>query len=270
MLVVYGALILLPLLGLARGELKTYQPLELALPAMSIFYCFNIFSKLAVGALSGFEYVAILAGETRAPARDIGRFGSHRFAGDRPDVHSWHELGARVHRQQPDRSHRSGAANPETRAAFLPNRRRHRLDWNFVNDRAHDLFDQRSRNRQLAIADGRGLGSAAAELVFRDCIRDTKRRLIPSSSSARPHFSSRSPARSAPESRKRFQLVDNAANVFYGIVYFTMFAIPIFGAGAISFRCSDLVAHCGRSAVLPCRCPLFFLPSTRLSTCPAR
>src|SRR5436305_11405311 len=40
---------------------------------MSIFYCFNIFSKLAVGALSGFEYVAILAGETRSPARDIGR-----------------------------------------------------------------------------------------------------------------------------------------------------------------------------------------------------
>src|SRR5438105_12570143 len=73
MLAVYSALILLPLLGLARGELKTYQPLQFALPAMSIFYCFNIFTKLAVGALSGFEYVAILAGETRAPARDIGR-----------------------------------------------------------------------------------------------------------------------------------------------------------------------------------------------------
>src|SRR5205814_9484203 len=73
MLVVYSALILLPLLGLARGELKTYHPLQLALPATSIFYCFNIFTKLSVGALSGFEYVAILAGETRAPARDIGR-----------------------------------------------------------------------------------------------------------------------------------------------------------------------------------------------------
>src|ERR1043166_7154062 len=73
MLAVYSALIFLPLLGLARGELKTYQPLRLALPTMSIFYCFNIFSKLAVGGLSGFEYVAILAGETRAPARDIGR-----------------------------------------------------------------------------------------------------------------------------------------------------------------------------------------------------
>jgi len=33
--------------------------------------------------------------------------------------------------------------------------------------------------------------------------------------------------------QEAFQLVDNAANVFYGIVYFTMFAIPIFGAGAI-------------------------------------
>src|ERR1043165_8261663 len=73
MLVVYSALILLPVLGLARGELKTYQPLQFALPTISIFYCFNIFSKLAVGALSGFEYVAILAGEARAPARDIGR-----------------------------------------------------------------------------------------------------------------------------------------------------------------------------------------------------
>src|SRR5689334_9171345 len=73
MLIVYSALIFLPLIGLARGELKTYQPLQFALPAMSIFYCFNIFSKLAVGGLSGFEYVAIFAGEARAPARDIGR-----------------------------------------------------------------------------------------------------------------------------------------------------------------------------------------------------
>src|SRR5207244_12047465 len=73
MLLVDGALICLPLLGLMRGELKSYQPLQLALPTMSIVYCFNIFSKLSVGALSGFEYVAILDGETRAPPRDIGR-----------------------------------------------------------------------------------------------------------------------------------------------------------------------------------------------------
>src|SRR5205809_6263099 len=37
MFIVYAALIFLPLLGLARGELKSYQPLQFALPAMSIF-----------------------------------------------------------------------------------------------------------------------------------------------------------------------------------------------------------------------------------------
>src|SRR5207237_2069827 len=42
-------------------------------PAMPLSYCFNIFSKLAVGGLSGFEYVGILAGEAHAPARNIGR-----------------------------------------------------------------------------------------------------------------------------------------------------------------------------------------------------
>src|SRR4029453_8175056 len=33
--------------------------------------------------------------------------------------------------------------------------------------------------------------------------------------------------------QEAFQLVDNAANVFYANVYFTTYAIPIFGAGAI-------------------------------------
>ena len=33
----------------------------------------NIYSKLALGALTGFEYVAILAGECKTPARNIGR-----------------------------------------------------------------------------------------------------------------------------------------------------------------------------------------------------
>ena len=73
MLAVYAGLIALPFIALMRGDLKAYHPLVLAAPTMSIFYCVNIFTKLAVGALSGFEYVAILAGETRSPARDIGR-----------------------------------------------------------------------------------------------------------------------------------------------------------------------------------------------------
>jgi amino acid transporter len=36
-------------------------------------YNINVFSKLALGALTGFEYVAILAGETKAPAKNIAR-----------------------------------------------------------------------------------------------------------------------------------------------------------------------------------------------------
>jgi amino acid transporter len=48
--------------------------------------------------------------------------------------------------------------------------------------------------------------------------------------------------------QEAFQLVDNAANVFYGIVYAVMFAIPIVGAAAIRARARlwlRLAAICG-------------------------
>ncbi|MEY2490815.1 MAG: glutamate:GABA antiporter [Verrucomicrobiota bacterium] len=72
MLVTYGALIVLPFIALGRGDLKEYRPFDLAVPTLSVF-SINIFSKMAVGGLSGFEYVAILAGECRSPARNIAR-----------------------------------------------------------------------------------------------------------------------------------------------------------------------------------------------------
>ncbi len=65
-------LILLPFFSLARGDLHEYHPFAIAFPALSLFNL-NIFSKLALGALTGFEYVAIVAGECRAPARNIAR-----------------------------------------------------------------------------------------------------------------------------------------------------------------------------------------------------
>jgi glutamate:GABA antiporter len=65
-------LILLPFFSRARGDLHEYHPLEIAVPALTLFNL-NIFSKLALGALTGFEYVAIVAGECRAPARNIAR-----------------------------------------------------------------------------------------------------------------------------------------------------------------------------------------------------
>jgi amino acid transporter len=72
MLVIFGALILLPVLGLASGQLTEYHPLRTSVPDVSL-YNLNILGKLGFGALGGFEYIAILAGETKAPARAVGR-----------------------------------------------------------------------------------------------------------------------------------------------------------------------------------------------------
>jgi amino acid transporter len=68
----FAGLLLVPLLALHRGSIKAYHPLDAALPTFTAINL-NIFGKLALGALSGFEYVAILAGECRDPARSIGR-----------------------------------------------------------------------------------------------------------------------------------------------------------------------------------------------------
>lgn len=51
---------------------NSYRPLAIQIPTLSVMNV-NVYSKLALGALTGFEYIAILAGETRAPARNIGR-----------------------------------------------------------------------------------------------------------------------------------------------------------------------------------------------------
>ena len=72
MLIVFAALLILPFIGLATGHLHEYHPLRTAMPALTLFNL-NILGKLGFGALGGFEYVAILAGETRSPARAVGR-----------------------------------------------------------------------------------------------------------------------------------------------------------------------------------------------------
>jgi amino acid transporter len=234
MLAVYTSLILLPLLALARGELKSYHPLQFALPTMSIFYCFNIFSKLAIGALSGFEYVAILAGETRSPARDIARSVL--------------------------------IASPVIALAFI-------LGTSsvlaFVGDRPIDLIGPVPQTLRLGLQSfptpiAFGVASIGIVLMTVRTIASTSVHVTGSSRLpmvagwdhllpgwfSRLHPRYRTPVNSiifvgattlviaiasqiGAGIQEAFQLVDNAANVFYGIVYFTMFAIPIFGAGAV-------------------------------------
>src|SRR5213594_1405875 len=232
MFVVYAALIFLPLLGLARGELKTYQPLQLALPTMSIFYCFNIFSKLSVGALSGFEYVAILAGEARSPARDIGR--SVLIAS--PVIALMFILGT---------------------SSVLA----------FVGNNPIDLIGPVSQTLRLGLQSFPIAGAVASVGILLMATRTIASTSVHVTGSSRlpmvagwdhllpSWFSRLHPRYKTPVNsiifvgavtlviaiasqigagiQEAFQLVDNAANVFYGIVYFTMFAIPVFGAGAI-------------------------------------
>src|SRR5438876_1133063 len=232
MLVVYTSLILLPLLSLARGELKTYQPLQFALPAMSLFYCFNIFSKLAVGALSGFEYVAILAGETRAPARDIGR--SVLIAS--PVIALMFILGT---------------------SSVLA----------FVGNNPIDLIGPVPQTLRLGLQSFPIAGAIASIGIVLMTIRTISSTSVHVTGSSRlpmvagwdqllPNWFSRlHPRYKTPVNsiifvgattlviaiasqigagiQEAFQLVDNAANVFYGIVYFMMFVIPVLGAGAI-------------------------------------
>src|SRR5258708_4942453 len=72
LIITFATLVLLPFITASRGTLSNYHPFTLSFPRIST-YNINVCSKLAVGALSGFEYIAILAGETRAPARNFGR-----------------------------------------------------------------------------------------------------------------------------------------------------------------------------------------------------
>jgi amino acid transporter len=68
----YVILLVLPLWALLRHSIAHYEPIPWQPPRPS-WFGLAIFGQMTVGALSGFEYVAILAGECRNPARTIGR-----------------------------------------------------------------------------------------------------------------------------------------------------------------------------------------------------
>ena len=70
--VILTVLIVLPYFHVWRGGLPSYHPLPLVLPSMTIF-SLSVFSKMTFGALSGFETIAIFAGESHNPARNIAR-----------------------------------------------------------------------------------------------------------------------------------------------------------------------------------------------------
>ena len=72
MLVVFAALILLPLEAAARHARIHYTPFSIAAPPLDM-RTLALFGQMLFGALCGLEYIAILAGESRDPARSIGQ-----------------------------------------------------------------------------------------------------------------------------------------------------------------------------------------------------
>jgi amino acid transporter len=68
----YVILLALPVWALLRHSIAHYEPIPWQPPRPS-WFGLAIFGQMTVGALSGFEYVAILAGECRSPARTIGQ-----------------------------------------------------------------------------------------------------------------------------------------------------------------------------------------------------
>jgi amino acid transporter len=256
MLVVYGALIFLPLLGLARGELKNYHPIQFALPAMWL-YSINIFSKLSVGGLSGFEYVAILAGETRSPARDIGR--SVLIAS--PIIALMFILGT---------------------SSVLA----------YIGDKPIDLIGPVPQTLRLGLHSFPIAGVIASIGILLMTTRTISSTSVHVTGSSRlpmvagwdrllpSWFSRLHPRYKTPTNsiifvgvttlviaissqigagiQEAFQLVDNAANVFYGIVYFMMFAIPIFGAATIRSGASIWLRVAAISGALVTLSGIFF------------
>jgi amino acid transporter len=71
-LAAYVILLGLPVWALVRGAIPHYDPLPWAWPKLNS-YNLAVFGQMSVGGLSGFEYVAILAGECRKPEKTIGR-----------------------------------------------------------------------------------------------------------------------------------------------------------------------------------------------------
>jgi amino acid transporter len=71
-LITIAALIALPFLNRWHGTLAEYHPLRLVAPPLTLFGV-SVFSKMTFGALTGFEYVAVFAGECRDPQRHLPR-----------------------------------------------------------------------------------------------------------------------------------------------------------------------------------------------------
>jgi amino acid transporter len=247
----FAALLIVPLIALRHGRPVSYHPLDVSPPAVSA-YSLNIFGKMALGALSGFEYVAIMAGEARSPARTISR--SVLLAA--PVIALMFILGtnsviALVPRDRIDLV----SPIPQALSVGFAGMGIARLVVPVLI-----LF---LLLRQVGVLTMLFNGNTRLPLVagWDNLLPDWFTRL-------HPRF--RTPVNSilfvsavtialtlvgqaGVGVQEAFQLLENAAGIFYALTYLALFAIPIFGAGRLAQRPSRslrIAAACGFAVAL--------------------
>ncbi len=227
----YAILLCLPLWPALRGSPVNYQPIPWKTPELS-WFSIAVFGQMTIGGLSGFEYVAIMAGECRSAARTIGE----SVMISAPIIALMFILGT---------------------SSVLA----------FVGTRPINLIGPIPQTFRLAFG-GSGLGGvvaplaiflifgravAAASLLFTGLTRLPMTagwdRLLPGWFTAlHPRF--RTPVNSilfvavlivvlivlsmqGVHEQEAMQLLQNASTVHYGIAYIALFALPLFGLAQI-------------------------------------
>jgi amino acid transporter len=211
-----------------------YEPFTLQFPTFNE-YNINVASKLALGALTGFEYIAIAAGETRAPARNIGR----SVVISAPIIAAMFILGT------------------SSVVAFIP---RDRVD---VIGPIPQVLSMGFGSLGLVGTIGSiailGIAVRTIALMSLYFVGNTRLpmvagwdRLLPAWFS-RLHPKYKTPINSilfvgavtlvigfasltGVHAHEAFQLIDNAGGVFYALTYLVLFAIPLFGMKALGVK----------------------------------
>jgi len=233
-MITFAALILLPLFAISRAMGSGYQPFSLQFPTFTE-YNVNVASKLALGALTGFEYIAIAAGETRAPARNIGR----SVVISAPIIAAMFILGT------------------SSVVAFIP---RDRVDVIGPIPQVLSIgFGSLGWVGAIGSIAILGIAVRTIALMSLYFVGNTRLpmvagwdRLLPAWFS-RLHSKYKTPINSiifvglvtmviavasltGVHAHEAFQLIDNAGGIFYALTYLVLFAIPLFGMKALGVR----------------------------------
>lgn len=230
----FAVMIALPFFHMARGTLPDYHPFDIAMPAFSLL-SLNIFGKMAMGALSGFEYVAVLAGETKDAAKSIAK--ATLIAA--PIIATMFILGT------------------SAVLAFIP------VDKiNLIGPIPQVLSVGLGAAGIGPIAAGLAILLITGRTIANMSIALTATSRMPMVAGwdnllprwfAMLHARYRTPVNSilfvglvalafgaagiaGVGEQEAFQLLENAAGIFYGLTYLVMFAIPLFGLRAVADR----------------------------------